>query len=233
MLAPSSKAEMFTNICLLIGSYLLGALPFGLWVALKLKGVDIRTVGSGNIGSTNVGRICGPGAGAAVLILDMCKGLIPPLVGTCLKLASPWIVAAAMLAIVGHNFSVFLNFKGGKGIATSGGALLGISWPVGVVAALAMGIGVLTLRYVSVGSLLAAASLPFAMHYFYPGDSARLAFGIIACVMAFYKHRSNIQRLISGTEPKVSLRRTKRDGARPTTGQVDHPESDKSAPNAG
>ncbi len=222
---------MTANISLLIMSYLLGALPFGLWVARKLKGVDIRTVGSGNIGSTNVGRICGPRAGAAVLALDMCKGLLPPVAGTAMKLSSSWIVAAAMLAIVGHNFSIFLKFKGGKGIATSGGALIGISWPVCLVAAIAMGLEVVTLRYVSVGSLLAAASLPFGMHYFYPGDRSRLWFGIIACVMAFYKHRSNIQRLIAGTEPKLSLRR--KSAASNSVPQAESTETEQSASNAG
>src|SRR5579863_6905078 len=111
---------------LIIGSYLLGSLPFGLWVALKVKGVDIRTVGSGNIGSTNVGRICGPVAGGVVLVLDALKGLIPPLVGESLKLEPRWYILAALMAIIRHNSSIFLNFKGGKGISTSVGAMIGL-----------------------------------------------------------------------------------------------------------
>ncbi len=190
---------------LLAGSYLLGSLPFGLWVALKFKGIDIRTVGSGNIGSTNVGRMCGPTAGTIVLILDVCKGLVPPLVGKALHLPSQWFILAAMLAIIGHNYSMFLNFKGGKGIATSAGALLGISPPVCVLAVLVMCLEVLVFRFVSVGSLLAGISLPIGMAIFYPRDHYRLAFAIVACVMAFYKHRANISRLITKSEPRVNL----------------------------
>jgi glycerol-3-phosphate acyltransferase PlsY len=187
---------------LLVGSYLLGSLPFGLWIAWKWKGVDIRTVGSGNIGSTNVGRICGPVAGAVVLILDALKGLVPPLVGHALHLGPQWIVLAALLAVIGHNYSMFLGFKGGKGIATSAGALYGIAWQVGLGACTTFGLVVLVFRYVSLGSIAAALSLPPLMWIFYPGDYYRLGFGIFACVMALYKHRANIQRLRAGTEPK-------------------------------
>ncbi len=192
---------------LLIGSYLFGSLPFGLWLAWKWKGVDIRTVGSGNIGATNVGRICGPVAGAFVFILDCLKGLLPPLVGLALHLASPWQVLAALLAVIGHNYSIFLGFKGGKGISTSGGALFGIAWQVGLSACGAFGLAFLLFRYISVGSLAAALSLPIMMCVFYPGDYCRLSFGIIACVMAFYKHRGNIARLRDGTEPKVGAKK--------------------------
>ncbi|MCW3096737.1 MAG: acyl-phosphate glycerol-3-phosphate acyltransferase [Chthonomonadaceae bacterium] len=188
---------------LLIGSYLFGSLPFGLWIAWKWKGVDIRTVGSGNIGSTNVSRVCGPAAGVVVLILDVLKGLLPPLVGRYFHLPSQWLILAALLAIIGHNYSIFLGFKGGKGIATSAGALFGVSWQVGIGAAGTFGLVFLLFRYVSLGSIAAALSLPPLMWYFYPGDYYRLAFSIVACVMAVYKHRANIQRLREGTEPKV------------------------------
>lgn len=188
---------------LLLGSYLFGSLPFGLWIALKWKGVDIRTVGSGNIGSTNVSRICGPTAGAVVLVLDCLKGTLPPLAGIGLHLPSQWSIAAALLAIIGHNYSIFLGFKGGKGIATSAGALFGIAWQVGVSACGLFGLVFLAFRFVSLGSLAAALSLPPLTWFFYPGDYYRLAFAVFACVMAVYKHRANIQRLRAGTEPKV------------------------------
>jgi glycerol-3-phosphate acyltransferase PlsY len=218
---------------LLVGSYLLGALPFGLWVAWKLKGVDIRSVGSGNIGSTNVGRICGPAAGALVLVLDALKGLIPPLVGMSLKLESRWFILAALVAIIGHNYSIFLKFKGGKGISTSVGAMLGICPKVCLAASILFGAEVLTLRYVSLGSLIGAITLPIGMYIVYPGDNYRLGFGLIACIMAIYKHRANIQRLLAGTEPKVSLRRSKSGALRTPTGQVDNSEPDHSTSNAG
>lgn len=186
---------------LLIGSYLFGSIPFGVLIARQM-GIDIRSVGSGNIGATNVSRACGPKAGAVVLTLDALKGLVPPLIGLGLKLHSQWQVLAALLAIIGHNYSVFLGFKGGKGIATSAGALFGIAWKVGL-----SGAGVFALvfafsRFVSLGSIVAALSLPPLMWLFYPGDYYRLAFSIAACLMAVYKHRANIQRLLAGTEPK-------------------------------
>ena len=188
---------------LLLGSYLLGSLPFGLWIARRLKGVDIRTLGSGNIGSTNVSRVCGSKAGAAVFCLDVLKGVLPPLAGTALRLDSCWQVAAAMLAIIGHNYSVWLGFKGGKGIATSLGAMAGVAIkvvpPVGGVFLLEL----VTLRYVSLGSILGALALPVSTVWLYPGDHYRLAFASIACLMALYKHRANVGRLRAGTEPKV------------------------------
>ena len=122
-----------------------------------------------------------------------------------MQLPSQWIILAAMLAIIGHNSSMFLNFKGGKGIATSAGALMGISPPVCIIAVIVMCLEVLVFRFVSVGSLLAGVSLPIGMMIFYPGDYYRLAFSIVACLMAFYKHRANIARLINGTEPRVAL----------------------------
>ena len=187
------------------GSYLLGSLPFGLWLVRAWKSIDIRTLGSGNIGSTNVGRVCGPVAGGVVFALDVLKGLIPPLVAQKVGLDSHWQVLAALLAIIGHNYSVWLGFKGGKGIATSLGALIGAAPPVAGIAFAIFLLEYVTVRYVSVGSLLGAASLPIFMPVFYRGDWYRFGFALIACGMAFYKHRANIQRLKNGTEPKVKM----------------------------
>lgn len=199
---------MTTNapvFAILAGSYLLGSLPFGLWIARRWKGVDIRTLGSGNIGSTNVGRVCGPVAGGLVFALDVCKGLIPPLVASGLQLDSHWHVLAALLAIIGHNYSVWLGFKGGKGIATSLGALIGVAPPVAALAFAIFLLEYVTIRYVSLGSILAALSLPPLMLWFYPNDWFRFGFAVFACVMAVYKHRANIGRLRAGTEPKVQM----------------------------
>lgn len=190
---------------LLAGGYLLGSLPFGLWIARRLKGVDIRTVGSGNIGSTNVSRICGPRAGATVFILDVIKGLLPPLIALALHLDARWQIAAGVLAVIGHNYSVWLGFKGGKGIATSLGMLIGAMPKVVLPAAVVFGLAVLLVQYVSLGSILAALSVPPLIYFLYPGDRYRLIFSIFACLMAVYKHRSNILRLLAGTEPKIHL----------------------------
>lgn len=191
---------------LLAGSYLLGSIPFGLWLVKKWKGVDIRTVGSGNIGSTNVGRVTGPLGYAIVFAFDVCKGLVPPLIALyALHLSAGWQVAGALCAIIGHNYSVFLGGKGGKGIATSLGALLGVMPLVGIAALGIFLLELLTLRWVSLGSILAALSLPFLTLWLYPDDPYRFAFALAACLLAVYKHRANIQRLRAGIEPKVCM----------------------------
>jgi acyl phosphate:glycerol-3-phosphate acyltransferase len=194
---------------LLVGSYLLGSIPFGFWIALRLKGVDVRTVGSGNIGATNVSRVCGPAIGRAVFVLDFLKGLVPPLVGRyALHVDRPdsrWIVLAALLAILGHNYSIFLGFKGGKGISTSGGALFGAAPLAGLGVGIVFIVFLLASAIISVGSLAAAVALPFFMLWLYPRDWFQLAFGIVAAAMAIYKHRKNIERLRTGAEPRVHL----------------------------
>ncbi len=198
-----------TIVLFLIGSYLLGSLPFGLWIALRLKGVDVRTVGSGNIGATNVTRVCGPAIGRFVFTLDLLKGLIPPLLGRYVlhlaNLDSRWIVFGALLAILGHNFSIFLGFKGGKGISTSGGALLGAAPPVGLAVGGVFLVFMALSSTISVGSVAAAAALPFLMWWLYPHDWFQLGFAIIASGMAIVKHRKNIERLRAGTEPRIHL----------------------------
>ena len=198
-----------TIILFLTASYLLRSIPFGLWIVYRLKGVDIRTLGSGNIGATNVNRVCGPAIGRLVFVLDLLKGLVPPLVGRyALHLDHPnsrWIVLAALLAILGHNFSIFLRFQGGKGISTSGGALIGAAPPVGLAVGLVFIVFLLISSTISVGSIAAATALPFLMWWLYPHDYWQLGFAIVASLMAIYKHRKNIERLRAGTEPKVHL----------------------------
>jgi glycerol-3-phosphate acyltransferase PlsY len=185
---------------LLIAAYFAGALPIGLLVAKWWKGIDVREHGSGNIGATNVFRVVGKTAGTIVFVLDVAKGLWPPLVAQALGLNSAWQVGAGLAAIMGHTFSPFLGFKGGKGIATSLGVLFGVSWKVGVAAWALWAIAVAMSRYVSLGSILAAASLtPFTL-LFYPGDYPRLTLALVAGLFSIYKHRGNIERLRNGTE---------------------------------
>ena len=200
----------------LLGAYLLGSLPVGYWVALKVKGVDIRTVGSGNIGSTNVGRVCGPVAGGIVWLLDVLKGLLPPLAAAHSGLPSYGQILAGLFAILGHNYSIFLGFKGGKGISTSLGALLGSAPFAGVAVTLVWVAFVLTLRYVSVASIAAALSLLVFMPLLYPHDTPRLLFALLACCMAVYKHRANIGRLHEKREPKINLPWTKKTALNPS-----------------
>lgn len=190
---------------LMSGSYLLGSLPFGLWLTQRVRGIDIRTLGSGNIGATNVARVCGPRLGAAVFGLDVAKGLLPPLAVAHFSFAAPWQILAALLAVVGHTYSVWLGFQGGKGIATGLGALLGIAPPVALGAFCLFLTTLLVLRRVSLASIVAALSLPVLMPLLYPGDTTRLGFALCAGLLGVYKHRANIARLRAGTEPKISL----------------------------
>lgn len=187
------------------GSYLLGSLPFGLWVAKRLKGIDIRQMGSGNIGATNVGRVCGPVAGSFVFALDVLKGLLPPIIARALNLESHWQILCALLAMLGHTCSIWLKFKGGKGIATGLGTFLGTAPPVGGIALALWVLVVLVTRYISIASMLAAIALPVLTPFFYPNDPYRLAFALVACLIANYKHLPNLKRLRAGTEPKIRL----------------------------
>lgn len=185
---------------LLIASYFLGSIPFGLLVGKAMRGVDIRQFGSGNIGATNVYRTLGPGPGIIVFAADVLKGLIPVLAAKELLPGISWlIVGVGMMAIFGHTLSPFLGFKGGKGVATSLGVGIGL---VPVPALIAFGIWVVVLagtRYVSVASMLACLSVP-VMIWWMQGPMAYRVFGIFVAAYVIVKHRSNIARLMQGRE---------------------------------
>jgi glycerol-3-phosphate acyltransferase PlsY len=185
---------------LLIGSYILGSIPFGLIIGKAWRGIDIREHGSGNIGATNALRALGPGPAAVVMALDVLKGLIPVLVAKQIAHDQDWIVVAAgMIAILGHSLSIFLRFKGGKGVATSLGVLIGLN---PVVAGIGFGIWLIVLlltRYVSVASIIACASIPIVM-WKVDGHQAYIVFALLTAVFVIVKHRSNMVRLIQGRE---------------------------------
>lgn len=200
--------------------YLCGSVPFGC-LAGKLKGIDIRQHGSGNIGATNAIRVLGKGIGIPVFILDMLKGWLP------VWLAAGWLVSAGfademlstckvlvgLAAVLGHMFTFWLAFKGGKGIATSAGVLLGIA-PLAMLGGLAAFLLLLfSTRYVSLGSLAAALGVPatMAVQMARAGrwDWVMLGFGVVLMILAFIRHRSNIQRLIAGTESKAFVKKDK------------------------
>ncbi|HLW48822.1 MAG TPA: glycerol-3-phosphate 1-O-acyltransferase PlsY [bacterium] len=190
---------------LLVLAYFIGALPTGLILVRVLRGEDIRRHGSGNIGTVNVLRVAGPAVAAAVLLVDVLKGLVPVLLALHAGLAQWVVVAAGLLAIAGHNWSVFLGFHGGKGIATSFGVLVGLSPPVAVVAAIVWLIAVAITRFSSLGSLLAVVSVPIMLWRLHT-PAEYVAFGIIAALFAIYRHRANIQRLVAGTELRITDR---------------------------
>lgn len=185
-------------------SYLLGSIPTGfLWA--KARGIDIRTVGSGNIGATNVMRTLGKGPGIAVLVFDALKGFVPvffaPRIfdgGTTLQ------IVCCIAVIAGHNWTCWLRFKGGKGIATSAGALLAML-TLPLLCTLGVWLAVFAIgRYVSLASILAAAALPVATWFF---QRDLVWFTAILGVVAIYKHKSNIQRLLAGTENRVGAKK--------------------------
>lgn len=194
-------------IAVVVMGYLIGAVPTGLVLVRLLRGEDIRRYGSGNIGTVNVYRVAGPAVAAAVLAVDILKGLVPVLLAAHLGAGPGLVVLAGLAAIAGHNWSVFLGFRGGKGIATSYGVLLGLWWPAALVAA-AVWVGVVGLtRYASLGSLLGVASVPVTLWGFHQPPEY-VAFGVVAVLLALYRHRANIQRLLAGTELRITDRGT-------------------------
>nr|WP_239026904.1 glycerol-3-phosphate 1-O-acyltransferase PlsY [Geomonas oryzisoli] len=188
------------EILLLVGAYLLGSVPTGLLLARSM-GINIRECGSGNIGATNVYRTAGKKLGIMTLVGDCFKGLIPVLVAHALGLSPLWVAAIGLAAFLGHVYTVFLCFKGGKGVATALGVLLGTA-PLAVL----LGIIVFALvlykwRYVSLASITAAACIPaFAWATCVPRETIIMA-GMIA-VIVILKHHENIARLRAGTENK-------------------------------
>ena len=186
-------------------AYFIGALPTGLILVRVLRGEDIRKHGSGNIGAVNVLRVAGPAVAAAVLLVDVLKGLVPVLLALRVGLA-PWaVVAAGLAAIAGHNWSIFLGFRGGKGIATSFGVLAGLSLQAALVAAAIWIVAVAITRFSSLGSLLAVVSVPITL-WRLRTPPEYVAFGLIAALLAIYRHRGNIQRLVAGTELRITDR---------------------------
>jgi glycerol-3-phosphate acyltransferase PlsY len=197
-------------------AYLLGSIPTGFLVA-QAKGVDIRAVGSGNIGATNVLRTLGKPAGIFVFFMDAFKGWVAVVWMTRLALLAFGLSAdatrlevchiiAALCAILGHNYTCWLNFKGGKGIATSAGVLLAlVPWALVTIFVTWIVVFALT-RYVSLASLAASAALPFASWATHESLTKVIVTGAMA-VLAIYKHKGNIQRLFNGTEPRFGQKK--------------------------
>ena len=197
---------------LVAAAYLLGSIPFGLLIVKARGGDDIRSAGSGNIGAANVVRNAGWLAGLLTLLFDASKGYLAVWVASHYTSGSGrWMVAAAVAAVVGHIFPVWLGFKGGKGVATTLGAFLPISAAaVGAAGALWL-LVVLFWRYSSLGSIVAAASLPALIYLFYAPRHApptyMLAGTVVVSLLVLAKHQANMRRLIAGTESRIGPRR--------------------------
>jgi acyl phosphate:glycerol-3-phosphate acyltransferase len=188
-----------TSIAALLLGYVLGSIPFGLVLTKLAGGGDIRDIGSGNIGATNVLRSGRKGLAALTLLLDLLKGF------AAVWLAGRYLpggeVFAAAGAFFGHLYPAWLNFKGGKGVATYAGIMFGLFWQGGVVYAVAWVGGLLLFRISSVAGLLAAVMAPIAAAYF--GRYELVALLVACTLIVFWKHRENIERLMDGTEPRI------------------------------
>jgi glycerol-3-phosphate acyltransferase PlsY len=197
--------------CVLL-AYLLGSIPFGYLLVRARSGKDIRALGSGNIGATNVARTSGWSVGVATLLLDAAKGFFAVwLMGRLSGYSIRFMMVAALAAIAGHTFPVWLRFSGGKGVATAAGAFLAISWPAVVAAVVVFLIVALFWRYVSLASVSAAASLPLLVYILYaPRHAPPVAVSagtLLAAALIILKHKENIHRLMAGTEPRFEMGR--------------------------
>lgn len=198
--------EILRQIALVLAaSYLIGSIPTGYIIVKLFTGQDIRTVGSGSTGATNVKRVMGKKWFFVVMLLDALKGALP-VVFTALFGADfaggllP--VLAAICVILGHSKSVFLNFTGGKSVASGVGTLLALDWQAGLIIAAVWGVVTWVSRYVSLGSVVALALSPLIM-WFLNAPPAYIVYAVIAAIYVIYLHRENIKRLKEGTENKV------------------------------
>ncbi len=186
-------------------SYLLGAVPFGVLVTRALGLGDLRRIGSGNIGATNVLRTGNKGAALATLLLDGGKGAVAVLLARALTGAADAAQVAALAAFLGHLFPVWLGFRGGKGVATFLGTMLALSWPVGLACCATWLAGALLTRISSAAALLAAASASVWLVVF--AEGRMLALTVVLTVLIYIRHAANLARIKAGTEPKIGRKK--------------------------
>ena len=204
---------MIRLVCALIASYLIGSIPTAYLLVKRLKGIDVRTVGSGNVGATNVTRTAGLAAGSVVFLVDLAKGWVAAAV------IAPWLnphasmttrLACGLFAVLGHTAPIWLRFRGGKGVATTIGALLGAAPIVAAVYLVTWAIVALISRHVSAGSLLAAVSIPIAQWAVLHRPIKDIALGALLMLLIILRHQANIARLLQGTEPRIGHPRKSR-----------------------
>ncbi|WP_243359810.1 glycerol-3-phosphate 1-O-acyltransferase PlsY [Fundidesulfovibrio terrae] len=189
---------MFAKLIWLALAYLAGSFPFGLFIAQAACNIDPRTAGSGNIGATNVARLCGTKLGVATLLLDALKGFAPVAIAWQMSDGGWFAGFAALATVCGHMFPVFLDYKGGKGVATTIGAFLALCPGAITVSGLLCAGAIAATGFVSVGSLLLAASLPFTVWWLGQGSLVPVSFAVGGLVI--WKHKDNIRRLLAGEE---------------------------------
>jgi glycerol-3-phosphate acyltransferase PlsY len=199
-----------TLISIPAAAYLLGSIPFGLVLGKLFGSADVREAGSGNIGATNVARVAGPLAGVLTLLLDAAKGAVAIVLAARLSdQSSTWMMIAGLCALVGHCFPIWLGFRGGKGVATAAGVFLVLCPPAFLGATMLFLLVVAYWRFVSLGSIAAAAAMPLLIYFLWAPHHAppyAVTFGsLAAALLIVYKHDANIQRLVQGDEPKFSF----------------------------
>ncbi len=198
--------EIILNLLILFLGYLFGSFPSGYLAGRIAKGIDIRSLGSGSTGATNVLRHIGKRAAITVFLLDVFKGVISILLAKYFLLNDSWQVAIGLSTLIGHIWPVWLNWRGGKAVATGLGIFLGLSWQVGL-STLGVFILMITLfRIVSLASVSAALALPLIMFISFKTSSISLPFlviSLLATTLVIWRHRENILRLMKGKEPKI------------------------------
>jgi glycerol-3-phosphate acyltransferase PlsY len=196
---------LLSSLLLLALGYLLGSMPNGYLAGCWLKGIDLRQCGSGSTGATNVLRNVGKGPALVVFLLDVGKGALAVLLSKSFGL-NDWVqVLAGLAALAGHIWPVWLGWKGGKAVATGLGMFLGLAWPVGL-ACFGLFMALISLsRIVSISSIISAIGLPVLM-VISGSSSAYVVVSLVASVLVLWRHRSNIERLIAGTEPRIGAK---------------------------
>ena len=196
-----------TVVVWLIGAYLLGAVPSSYLLARWMGGIDLRQAGSGNLGATNLYRQLGWKAAIPAGLFDLLKGTAPTVLAARLVAAPAWWpIAVGVAAVLGHVYSPFVGFKGGKGVATAAGVFLALT-PASIGVAAIVWIGLLTFTgYMSVASMMGAVAFAAATPLFYPGQPALSSVAVAVCAFIVFTHRSNVRRLLAGTEARFGKR---------------------------
>ena len=193
-----------TFFCLIILSYFFGAIPSGVWIGKIFKNIDVRDYGSKNSGATNSYRVLGAKLGIAVLIIDVLKGFIPLYIASKFNLKYNDLVILGLVAILAHTFSCFISFKGGKGVATSLGVFLFLAPVITLILLVIFILVVYFTKYISLGSITAAFLLPI-FTFFTHRDTYLFTLSVVIAMFVIYRHKTNISRLLSGTENKFKF----------------------------
>jgi len=209
---------MITNIIMAIVAYLIGSINFSVLISKKVAGFDVREKGSGNAGSTNMLRSVGKGAALLTLICDILKGIVAILIaigiGTIIEGVDKALLVqiAGISVVLGHTFPIFFGFKGGKGVATSLGILLMTNWQIGLICLVFALVLMILTQMVSLGSCAAAVLFPVLTifikdHFIVAEGTNYFIYSVILAIIILYNHRSNIKRILNGTENKISFKR--------------------------